>query len=88
MTPRFYESAANQCLMIGRYTDNIEARSIGLADICPNISSYEEFSYVVSHYLNDDISDEMSALTSFLKSNVTSRRAMYMKEILAEKKLL
>lgn len=88
VTPRFYESAANQCLLVGRYTDNVEATNIGLTDICPNVGSYEEFSCVISHYLNDDISEEKYALSLFLKNNVTSRRAMYMKEILAEKNLL
>lgn len=76
-TPRFYESAACYCLMIGRYTENEEAKRIEIKSVCPNIRNYNEFEYYISCYLHEGLSDfNKYLLYQFSKKNATSQRAM------------
>lgn len=80
ITPRFYESAANYCYMIGRYADNQEAKSIGIDRVCPNVSSYEEFERLMGSYLNSEGFTQKEAFDQFLRENVTSARIKSMAE--------
>jgi hypothetical protein len=41
ITPRFYESAAHYCYMLGRYTNNEEAKELEIESICANMYSID-----------------------------------------------
>ncbi|SDO97983.1 hypothetical protein [Selenomonas ruminantium] len=75
VTPRFYESAASFCHMIGRYTSNDETTDLRLSDVCPNVSSYSEFANLVDAYLSEDY--DWHIQREFVNSNLTSLRAEY-----------
>lgn len=75
VTPRFYESAASFCHMIGRYTSNDETTDLRLSDVCPNVGSYSEFANLVDAYLSEDYDWHMQR--EFVNNNLTSLRAEY-----------
>ena len=76
ITPRFYESAAMYCHMLGRYTENEEAKDLQIRSICPNVRDYDEFNERMNQYLNDTKWD-WSVQREFTKCNLTSFRADY-----------
>lgn len=77
-TPRFYESAALGCYMIGRYTPNDEC--LCLCDVCKNIQTYEEFKYEVGKGLSSDRRSLFISYKDFIESNITSERAKQISE--------
>lgn len=79
-TPRFYESAALGCALIGRYTENEESNRLKLNSVCPNVTSYEMFSSEVDKALAIPVDTLYSANSSFIFSNLTSRRAIQITE--------
>ena len=81
ITPRFYESAAMYCHMLGRYTDNSEADETGIKEICKNIYDYEDFCDSINEYLGNTVWD-WSKQRLFIDRNKTSVRAEYVKNIL------
>lgn len=74
ITPRVYESAALYCRLIGRYTENEEARRIGMERVCPNAKSYEIFENAMNKAL-DDHEIDWTTQREFVQENLTSRRA-------------
>lgn len=74
ITPRFYESAINYCYMIGRYTNNEEARKIGIPFICPSIETFEEFEKLLTEYLSMKNFSKKNVYDEFIRNNVTSKR--------------
>lgn len=83
-TPRFYESAAMYCHMIGRYTDNKEAEQIGVKMICSNIDGYEMFEEQINKCLSIDNKVCVDAYKEFLYSNCTKVRFQEMKELVCQ----
>lgn len=81
ITPRFYESAVNYCYMIGRYTDNEEARVIGINRLCPCIENYSEFKTILESYLCKKTFEQKDVFDVFINMNVTSERARMIMEI-------
>ena len=81
-TPRFYESAAHYCHLIGRFPDNEEAEYIGINEVCSNIDSEKEFIDTVDYMLQQSNRDNLYKYEHFLKENRTSNRLKEMKIIL------
>lgn len=79
VTPRFFESAAFYCHMLGRYTCNDEAQSLNLDSVCPNVRSYEEFEQTMDKYLGSEDWD-WTIQREFVKKNLTSERAKFIKK--------
>lgn len=75
ITPRFYESAAMYSHMIGRYTDNEEAKIIGIDRVCANISNYNEFENAMNYAIHTPCEENLDKYRDFLKENCTSMRA-------------
>lgn len=73
LTPRFYESAVLGCAMIGRYAVNKETEKI--AQICPNITSYEQFVQEMDKALVITPEELFAKEKDFIQSNLTSCRA-------------
>lgn len=84
-TPRFYESAAARCFMIGRYSENAESDQIGIKRICINVKKYNDFKQSISRCLKDDIRDYESMYLEFLNNNCTSKRLEYILDVMKEK---
>ncbi len=82
ITPRFYESAANWCYMVGRYTQNEEANRLNLASVCPNVRTKDEFIQVLEQALSASQFLFPDAYEAFLKLHATSKRVWQMQEIL------
>lgn len=74
ITPRFYESVANFCYMLGRYTENEESKMLNLSSVCENIRDYEQFEKLLDEFLNSSVFTKKSEYVEFLKSNSTSKR--------------
>lgn len=81
VTPRFFESAAFYCHMIGRYTDNEETEELELGKVCPNVKSYEEFEKLIDLYLSAADWD-WTTQREWTRRNLTSVRAKYIQEII------
>lgn len=81
VTPRFYESAACYCQMVGRYSENAEIGLIGIKSVCSNVSNYDEFSHIINVSLRKNKSIDIVAYKDFLKKNCTSQRAKEIKRI-------
>jgi hypothetical protein len=88
ITPRFYESAAAGCYMVGRYTKNYESEEICLSTVCDNVSSYEEFAALISKYLQSEQFLKAEAFRSFLNLNYTSVRMRAIENVLERSNLL
>lgn len=75
-TPRFFESAAAWCMMLGRYTENEEADRLNISSVCHNVLDENDFAQVLSTYLSSGIHGEYRTnIELFLKNNCTSVRA-------------
>lgn len=74
ISPRFYESAALYCHLVGRYTQNEESRRIGLNEICPCVQNYADFERILKTFLKCNDFD-WSMQREFVKKNLTSERA-------------
>lgn len=73
VSPRFYESIAARCHMVGRIPDNDEIELLGIRPLCSNINHFEEFEETVIQLLHTECNQ--NAYNSFLQRNVTSQRA-------------
>lgn len=85
VTPRFYESAANYCHMLGRFTENEESKLIYLDEVCENIYSYNQFADYLSTVLSVDCSNNVKKYEHFLNENKTSKRACSISKVLKDK---
>lgn len=72
VTPRFFESAACNCFMLGVYPENDDFKHFGIKEICKNVESYDSFREAILHCLN---SDSLPDYNNFLKENLSSVRA-------------
>ena len=79
VTPRFFESAAFYCHMIGRYTENEETEELGLSTVCPNVKSYEVFEKLMDVYLGS-LDWDWTVQREWTRRNLTSERAKYIQE--------
>ena len=70
-TPRFYESAAVGCEMIGRYADNKEFKIQKVDTVCPNISTYDEFKLSADRIFLNKSMDETQR-QAFIQMHITS----------------
>jgi hypothetical protein len=75
VTPRFLESVACQCHLIGIYPDNDDFKHYGISEICQSVQSYEEFKRQAIHYLSKTHPD----YSQFLRKHLTSERANELK---------
>lgn len=74
VSPRFYESAAGFCRIIGRIPHTEEFEIFGINDIACRVDSYEEFEGFVLDYLSRPF-DRFKEYRDFLVQHTTSRRA-------------
>lgn len=82
VTPRFYESAANYCYMLGRYSENEETDRLNISGICKNIVDYEQFERELDNYLKASSFLKKQEYYSFLQKNITSVRVAEVLSIL------
>lgn len=79
-TPRFFESVACYCHLIGRYTDNSEAGFFNMKSICKNIITYDMFEKCIEEKLAISCLENLSNYTQFINTNLTSARAEKVKD--------
>ncbi|MDH4088847.1 MAG: glycosyltransferase [Cyclobacteriaceae bacterium] len=72
VTPRFLESAACGCKLIGIYPENDDFVHYGINNICANVKTYEEFQSLVLNYLKDPTIPDYR---EFLLTHLTTQRA-------------
>ncbi len=72
VTPRFLESAACGCKLIGIYPDNADFDFYHIKEICPSVKDYPHFKELVNECLAKQHNPDYSR---FLKSHLTSKRA-------------
>lgn len=82
-TPRFYESPAMGCRMVGRYTENEEAKLLNIGDVCANVETYEQFADVLDGCLHDRCDQENTK--RWLSRHWTSKRVDYILKVMEEK---
>ncbi len=75
VTPRFFESAACGCHLVGVYPDNEDFKYMKIHEICPRISDYDHFKATILDFLNRG---SIPNYQRYLSKNVTSIRAKEM----------
>lgn len=75
VTPRFYESAVMGCALIGRWPDNQEFRELNMSRVCPNITSYEQFTSCLERALAQTPEELYAQNHDFIINSLTSVRA-------------
>ncbi len=81
VTPRFLESAACGCYLVGVYPDNDDFRYFGINEVCANVTDYNSFKTIVLQYLQNQKTPDYS---SFLQRHLSSKRATELKEKLLQ----
>ena len=81
-TPRFFESAAFYCHMIGRYAENNEADFLKIHSVCFNVKTKVEFFDSMDKMLKLPNEINVCKYKEFLDSNFTSKRADLIKTAL------
>lgn len=76
VTPRFFESAACRCFMLGIYPENEDFMYYGIEKVCENIKDYNSFKEKVLSFLR---SESFPDYSKFLKVNLSSVRANELK---------
>lgn len=84
-TPRFYESVAARCFLIGRYSENDESRQIGIQPLCRQVRSREELETAVTECLHMKVEEREAEYLAFLNQNCTSRRVEEVLRVLRER---
>ena len=74
VSPRFYESLAAGCRLLGRIPDNSEFRESGMNRLCRHVDSYDNFETALLAFLADD-SNPREACMPFLQQNLASTLA-------------
>lgn len=72
LTPRFLELIASGCHVIARYVDNSDTDYYKVRDICPNITTYEEFRERMDFCRRTPVN--MLHYSDYLSNHVTSAR--------------
>lgn len=86
-TPRFFESAAMGCYMLGRYSMNKEAGKLNIASVCPFVENQAKFVSLVDERLQATSFLQEGAYKKFLEENRTSKRVEELKRYLFERKI-
>jgi hypothetical protein len=73
VTPRFYESAANYCYMLGRYPDNADFKYCNISEVCEKIVDFNSFENSIKNKLNKSF-DQFDRYDAFLENHFTSKR--------------
>lgn len=73
VTPRFLESAACRCHMVGTYPENDDFAYFEINKICVNVKDYEGFRKAVLDCLQ---SNRLPDYLDYLKEHITSKRAI------------
>ena len=73
VTPRFLESAACACRLIGIYPGNADFDYYGIKEVCPAVTSFGQFRNVAVEYLSEQKRPDFS---TFLEKHLTSKRAI------------
>jgi hypothetical protein len=81
VTPRFFESAACGCNLIGIYPENADFAYFGINQICANVKDYESFRTKVLEKLSDKATPDHK---EFLARHLTSHRAVELREKLSD----
>lgn len=82
VTPRLFELLYGGCHVIGRYPRTEETAFFDLPAICQNFNTYEEFSYLLAGYLDQNEAPFIKN-ADYLKNHYASRRAAELKQLLA-----
>ncbi len=53
--------------MIGRYTENVETRLLGIDEVCPNVKGYSRFAEYMDRYLDSKVFLYYDTYKHFLK---------------------
>jgi hypothetical protein len=80
VTPRFLESAACGCHLVGIYPDNDDFRFFGIDEVCVNVGNYDSFKRIVLQYLQDQKTPDSN---SFLQRHLSGKRATELKDKLS-----
>ncbi len=72
VTPRFLESAACGCKLIGIYPDNTDFNYYGIQEVCVSVQNYDQFKNILTSYLETKTIPDHQA---FLQRHLTSKRA-------------
>lgn len=81
MSPRFYESAACYCRLIGRFPHNDEFDIFNFNRIADRVESYDEFEFLVLSYVGKPF-DRVDEYQDILKHHTTSARVIYIENAL------
>lgn len=81
VTPRFLESAACRCHLLGIYPDNADFEFYEINQICQTINDYNHFKKLIGMCL---YSQPTPDFTTFLQKHLTSKRALELQNILDE----
>jgi hypothetical protein len=81
VTPRFLESAANYCYMLGRYVNNEDFNYFGISEICHEINDYNLFEKTILSMLSSKF-NKFVEYNAFLERHYTSKRVeLFLEEI-------
>lgn len=83
-TPRFYESMASDCYLVGKYTENEEANVLSMSKYCPNIKNYDEFEFAINSALETKHEKIRQNYRDFLRENCSTSRAKYIQRQLKQ----
>ncbi|MFZ4855268.1 MAG: hypothetical protein ACOYL3_02630 [Desulfuromonadaceae bacterium] len=73
VSPRFYESIAGCCRLIGRFPHSEEFAALGVDAIAERVDSYEEFEWLLLKYIGKPF-DQFGQYLEYLSKNTTSQR--------------
>jgi hypothetical protein len=71
VTPRFLESAACGCKLLGLYPQNDDFEYYGIKEVCASVSSYDQFRDLACKYLTQKTIPDYA---NFLEGHLTSKR--------------
>lgn len=74
VSPRFYESMAAGCYLVGRIPDNDEFRESGINQFCRHVGNYNDFEVTLLHLLAADGAPQKGC-QPFLQQHLTSALA-------------
>lgn len=83
VSPRFYESVAGYCRLIGRFPHNEEFVFLGFEQIAERVESYYQFEALVLNYLGRPF-DRLAEYQELLKRHTTSTRAVLIENALRQ----
>ncbi len=83
VSPRFYESVACFCRIIGRFPHNEEFKLSGLNEIIHVVESYEEFEAIALCYLWKPFDKRIEYL-ELLVRHVTTHRANLIRNVMSK----